>query len=190
MKDLMELEDEKYSELYKNGYPHSSPEYVIRRNGYDKNQYVCDLGCGMAEAAKYFNKYVGVDVSKYAIEQNIINFNNDKNKKFYHSPLNNLGFLKNEHFNLVLVLDVMEHLYPDDIDDALNEISKLNADIFAFHISLVPSVRYDKNGNNLHLSLYNENVWIEKLKKYFKPAVSRSIRLEYHISVEIKPIKR
>lgn len=182
-------EQEKYNYLYRNGYPDGTPDKTILKHNFDNSLYICDLGCGLGVLSEKFDKYVGIDVSNYVIEKNNIKYKNNINKKFYHGSLDNLSFIKNEKFDLIVCFDVMEHIPTLKLDNVLSEISKLNSDRYYFYISVVKSKMLDKDNNNLHLSVFPHDFWIDKLQKHFKNVKVKIMKLQYHIDILMEIIK-
>ena len=52
-----------YNELYRKGYPDGNPMLMVLTFVYEQSLSVCDLGCGGATLATFFDKYTGLDVS-------------------------------------------------------------------------------------------------------------------------------
>jgi SAM-dependent methyltransferase len=162
MKDWEVLEDEKYSHLYDNGYPHGNPIAAIKWAGISQDTSVLDVGCGRGELSKFFTTYTGADVSASVIE---LNKNSNDNGTYIHSSL---GALKTpSKVDLVACLDVLEHIPETQVWRSLKHMATLNADQFLFSISTRESVHLDKDGNNLHLTLWSMEKWITQLEKYF-----------------------
>lgn len=72
-----------------------------------------DIGCGNGYLTKkisnYFERSVGIDISKSAISQAKKNYNGKI--KFYRKKISNI----NKKFNFITIIEVIEHLYsPDD----------------------------------------------------------------------------
>ena len=93
---------------------------------------VLDLGCGRGDLAFYLAKrrisVVGIDYSKAAIE--LANFSLrrmpyevKKLVKFMLMDANKLNFQDN-YFDLVIAIDVFEHLYKEELDLVMQKISK------------------------------------------------------------------
>lgn len=175
-----EIEDKKYSELYADGYPIGDPMGLVKKFNYSSDKAVCDLGCGRASSSNFFKNYVGVDVSTYIINENKKN----RTGEFYRASLHDLSVIYNKEFDLSICADVMEHIPPEEVNGVLSEISKLKSKKFAFSISTRPSVFLDKEGNNLHLTVWSNNKWIEELSSYFK--VIRQIDKPTLLSVELE----
>ena len=154
-------EDDKYSHLYEFlNYPIGSPTRVVNRYEYTADMKVCDLGCGKAMLSTYFESYVGVDVSEYIIERN----KKVKSGVYHHASLHDLSVLKGEKFDVAICTDVMEHIPPDNVRECLAGIRTVDAAKFAFAISCRPSTWLDKDGNNLHLTVWEPAKWESELQ--------------------------
>ncbi|MDD5507917.1 MAG: class I SAM-dependent methyltransferase [Bacteroidales bacterium] len=84
-------------------------------------QTVLELGCGDGNQLLYahYPKYIGLDVSVYAIRKCISLFKNDFTKSFY--LYDSLAFMDNHKLfacDLTLSLDVIFHLIEDEIFDS------------------------------------------------------------------------
>lgn len=175
-------EDLKYSLLYEKGspttkfkpYPIGNPMGLVREFSYSNDLRACDLGCGRASLSNYFKEhYVGVDCSKYIIDLNKSRLKHD----FYHASLCSLACLKDCEFDVSICADVMEHIPEEHVDEVLGEISTVKSNVYAFGISTRKSVFLDNNGGNLHLTVWDHEKWLAKLREYFD--VIRSDHLNY-----------
>jgi len=176
-----EEEDIRYSNLYENGYPPGDPYRLVDKIGCTKDKKVLDLGCGPAILARKFDDYTGVDISSYVIERNRIKY---PDKTFYHRSLHNLGIIKDKHFDVIILADVLEHIPPNKIRSVLFEIQKLDFDKIAMSISTRKSVILDAKGKNLHLTVWSKDKWIEELDNFFK--IIRTIEIGSVLIVELE----
>jgi len=79
---------------------------------------------------------------------------------------------------LVVSLDVFEHIEPDSLDHVLQHIAaKATTAVLAF-ISLQEAGRTLPDGRNAHLIVENESWWAAKLTPYFKPLSVRTLETE------------
>lgn len=87
--------------------------------------FVLDLGCGFGEAVRYFNersiKTIGVDSCPHSIRECV---RQDKNNKYLIGNALNIPFKPNT-FDIVLFLDVIEHLPKGKEIKALKEINRV-----------------------------------------------------------------
>ena len=100
----------------------------------NKTYQILDLGIGAGIFEMYFtNKVksiVGIDHFKSAVEffQGFIKDKNITNVEVFHRPLEELAQLETHHkFDLVVILDVIEHLDPQLLSDTLQHIKGLLA---------------------------------------------------------------
>lgn len=70
-----------------------------------------------------------------------------------------------KYFDLVLCVDVMEHILPDEIDKILHELFFLGNFVY-FHIDTKPALKTFSCGTNFHTSLYEKDWWINKLNEH------------------------
>jgi len=68
-------------------------------------------------------------------------------------------------FELVLCIDVMEHVQEDKIDEVLTDIFSFGDNIF-ITISCYPATQTLLNGKNAHYTIKEPEWWKEKLKPY------------------------
>jgi len=157
-----DVEDEKYSFLYRNGYPVGRPMRSIKMFNIPKNLSCIDLGCGRGTLSSYFDNYTGVDISSYIIEHN------KKNRKgnYIHASLDDLSIIT-DHYDIAICSDVMEHIPENHVESVLKSISKLSVDSYYFTISTRKSVILDRDKNNLHLTVWNSEDWRKIISKYF-----------------------
>jgi cyclopropane fatty-acyl-phospholipid synthase-like methyltransferase len=154
-----------YNHLYKNGYPHGGLGFPIEWSGIDCSKLsVIDLGCGHGILCKRFKEYVGIDFSSVVIKEDTAKY---PNVKFYVMDIIDVNNYISEYFDLVLAIDVLEHLPKDKIEDYLKAISEINGNEYLFSICCRESGFKDMNGNNLHLCVIDKNDWIKLLSKYF-----------------------
>lgn len=94
---------------------------------------VLDIGCGRGEmvlyAAEHGGEAVGIDYSKDAIElaEKMKSKQPDKlqkHMKFHVMDIKKMSF-KNSTFDFVFMTDVIEHLYPEELDIAMKEIKRV-----------------------------------------------------------------
>lgn len=98
----------------------------------DESTKILDVGCGRGDVALYLGKNskeaVGIDYSKEAIKlanSTKRNFPSAVRKKVYFKVMNikKLSFPDN-YFDIVICIDVLEHLYRNEAEYALGEIKR------------------------------------------------------------------
>lgn len=162
-KEWFEVEDEKYSWLYSQGYPKGDPEKLVGFFSIPNESKVIDLGCGLGSLSRIFPNYTGVDVSEFVVEK----CKKDNRGIYHHLSLHTLDPLYEEKYDCAINADVMEHIPPEEVDSVLESISKINAKRFVFAISTRPSGILDKDGGNLHLTIWDKDKWLFKISEYF-----------------------
>jgi uncharacterized Rossmann fold enzyme len=68
---------------------------------------------------------------------------------------------------LVLCLDVMEHVEPECLDDVIKDLHRVASKFLIVAMALEPSRKLLPNGENSHVSLHTLHDWAIKFKKYF-----------------------
>lgn len=69
--------------------------------------------------------------------------------------------------DMVICVDVLEHIEPDKLDNVLDHIASKANKIFYFKICLVASFNSFEDGTNLHLIVEPKEFWLDKLSKYY-----------------------
>jgi len=141
---------------------------------------IIDVGCGEGQAIKYLKKkiskleIVGVDISRQAVE---LARKDNPEVKFLVGDVNKIDKLVgNEKFDLVMCLEVLEHL--DRPEGALEAFGRLNSDKFLFS---VPNEPFFSLGNFLmlknisrfgndsdHKQRWTKGEFAKLVKKHFK----------------------
>lgn len=160
-----QLEGQKYDHLYSHGYPAGGVGWPINwAEKRDANLKVLDIGCGRGILSPIYKDYTGIDVSKVVIQEN---------EKKLKGRFINCGALeasetfKDERFDLVVSLDVLEHFPKESIDKYLESISRIQTNEFLFAICCRESGYKDKDGHGLHLTVMDKDAWLEHLNKFF-----------------------
>lgn len=163
------INDYQSSHLWDERYPIESLGFFIEELDYNT---VLDVGCGIGNGLNYLKSHgkdvKGIDVSEWAV-------NKSKERGFdvQVSSITNIPFPDN-YFDLVTTTDVLEHLYIEDIKKSIKEIIRVSKKYIAVKIATIPergsvdllkSLNYDYI-KNLHLSVYNADIW-EKMFKIF-----------------------
>jgi 2-polyprenyl-3-methyl-5-hydroxy-6-metoxy-1,4-benzoquinol methylase len=98
-----------------------------------ENVKILDIGCGRGDISHFFAKNgyttVGVDYAPEAIRiakgiKKKASQSVKKKLSFYLMDVKDLAF-KDNTFDIVICIDVLEHLYPEEVEIALNEISRV-----------------------------------------------------------------
>jgi len=140
-------------------------------------QSVIDFGCGDGNQLAYYNipKYIGLDVSKAAIEHCKHKFKRDNSRQFYlydNKFSNKNNSLKNA--KLTLSIDVLYHLVEDDI------LIKYINDLFFYSNQYV--IIYSTNFNRAYASPHQYD-------RKFTPIIEKNIKDFNLIETIINPYK-
>lgn len=74
--------------------------------------------------------------------------------------------------DLVICIDVLEHIEPDYIDDVLNEIDRLSTKAVFLNICTRLAGKTLPDGRNAHLLVQPQEWWREKLKRFNKLVIT------------------
>ena len=69
--------------------------------------------------------------------------------------------------DLVVCIDVMEHIEPESLEDVLKDINALMNKVGYFTIHTQPAMKHLADGRNAHLIQQPYTWWSEKLSKHF-----------------------
>jgi len=86
----------------------------------------CNNGSSACILSKYCEELIGVDINENAIEKakSLIDRQGIKNTKFVNSNILKMPF-KDNYFDGVYAFQILEHIYPEDMDIALKEIKRV-----------------------------------------------------------------
>ena len=109
-----------------------------------------DYGAGHGSLARWFYKHnIPVDLREYEPGR----------PEAAHQP---------EPAQLVVCLDVMEHVEPEYVDTVLDHIHSLAQCMVYFNIALQPAGRLLPDGRNAHLTIESADWWKRKLRKRWR----------------------
>lgn len=69
--------------------------------------------------------------------------------------------------NMVICIDVLEHIEPDYVDNVLDDLKRLTLNICVLGISLIPSHILLPDGRNAHLNIHDTEWWVNKINGRF-----------------------
>ena len=175
------MEDYKklYNTLYKKGYHKSGfagktlMSFLQKKYTLSPKDQVLDIGCSNGSGVKIINDLAGSNICYgFDAADDAIDYCNRKNPnnkdKYKVASLPNIPF-DDDAFNVIFCSDVLEHLFPEDVDESFNEINRVtqkNSHIF-LDIALVPeSNRYNDvlcqyQLENLHATLFSSEKWFD-----------------------------
>lgn len=120
-------------------------------------QTVNDYGCGKARAWKEYNlkqKWNLTDVGFY-----------DPGVEEFSTPITTPR-------DLVVCIDVLEHIEPDYIDDVLDDIDRLSTKAVFLNICTRLASKTLPDGRNAHLIVQPQDWWKQKLKRFNKLVIT------------------
>jgi len=168
IKDIEKSEQDKYRRMYNvDSYKVNSPAlrqiHILKGIAeHIKAKRILDTGCGTGRALKEFidDGYdaIGIDITNNAHINEVDN----------HVLCIPIHRYKSEAYDFIYCVDVMEHIPEPLIDLTLENLSKLCGKIIYFDIALFHDPFGQIIGEELHPSIFNSNVWQEKVSKYFK----------------------
>ena len=159
---MKELYDKIYTDQTKSNYGHRNHggEYIDVLRVFRKDKYPSswlDVGCGHNELIEslrdkkskpYIQDALGVDFSCPGADQ----------------KCDILGMpFPDKRWDFISAFDVLEHLSPETIPDALNEMKRVSKR-FMFTIDFRLSV-YVIDGVNVHLTVWPRELWAEEIQK-------------------------
>jgi len=123
---------------------------------------VLDLGCGLGNYGCVFNKfygvkYTGIDISNFAIKNNLYKLDLKQGDIITYKDAN--------RYDLVLVLDILEHLDEKDLDKTLDNIKNLGND-FIFSLPFIGDSNLYKD--TTHRIFKDKEWWTKKLEQYYQ----------------------
>lgn len=123
---------------------------------------VLDLGCGLGNHGFVFTKFYGVkykgmDISNFAVKTNPYKLNLTRG--------NIKNYQDTETYDVVLCLDILEHLTEEELDETLKNIVKFGK-TFVFSIPFIgdPNLKNDPT----HKIHQTKEWWLLKFKPFFK----------------------
>jgi len=122
------------------------------------------VGCGEGYGLHYFAQkgynVLGID---------IVNVNRFSQYKFVESPIwqaNIPYYLDYGYSDLIIAIDVLEHIPPEKLDNTLKNISN-SCKFFYFSIFCKEDNMGKLINDNLHLSVLKPEEWLAKIREYF-----------------------
>ena len=142
--------------------------YVLSINNLIKH-YKCktllDYGCGKALA--YSDKYMELKIN--APVQKIWGIDS---YTLYDPAYPEYDTLPTGIYDIVVCTDVLEHIPEQDLDWVISRILNYSTKIVFINICTVPALKHFKKGRlkgkNLHISVFNEEWWMEKIGRIWE----------------------
>lgn len=121
---------------------------------------VLDCGCGMGHYLYAFKQF-GVDVNGFEFSQYAVNNRPYKDINIVQGDIK--SFKTDKFYDLVTVLDVLEHVRYEDINNVLENIKEFG-DTFLFSIPFLGNP--DLDNDETHIIKESKEWWIDKLKAH------------------------
>jgi len=86
----------------------------------------------------------------------------------YDPAIEKFKTISNNEYDLVISVDVLEHVGREHIDATLTNIKQLTKGFFFFCIDLIPANKKLANGRNAHVLLAPPDWWTQQIKIHFK----------------------
>lgn len=142
--------DLKHPIMVRQWYEHFKPESVL------------DLGCGRGPYLYFWNWFVndikGIDLSQWAVSNSFIPGLIKQGDVSDYSI-----YEKHSHVDLITAIDVLEHLDDNQLDKALNNISKYGKKfLFSIPFEGDPNLLLD----NTHKQFHTKDWWINKIESF------------------------
>ncbi len=179
MKEYYE-EEAKIKVLYHDSYYLNSVKSMLKRIKYDS---ILDVGCGDGEVLNYLNKYnkkyaVGIDISSERIKHAMENY---PDIFFREGDITNIPF-GNDTFDLVMAIEVVEHLLPENLNNALREMIRVSNKYILLQVPFNEKITPEICPHCLefiyprgHLNSFTET----KLKKLFLSHNLKILKIDY-----------
>lgn len=118
---------------------------------------VLDFGCGKAECWIKYNLKDQLGISKLGL---------------YDPGVDKFSILPNIKYDLVVCIDVLEHVPENLLDTVFDQIFSVTGKVFFCNISTRLAGKTLPNGDNAHATVKPKEWWLEKMKKYNKLIIS------------------
>lgn len=128
-----------------------------------KGSRVLDVGGGTDSFIKrlynadHISGGIVIDIAEHAVDYQI-----SIGVPAVHGVVNDLPFEDNE-FDIVTAFELIEHLEPEDIDQALNELCRVSGSLVMMTIC---PFRCDHLGYDLHRTMHTHEWWVDKLSEF------------------------
>lgn len=84
---------------------------------------------------------------------------------------------------LVICIDVMEHIEPECMEDVIQHIRGLSLTVTWLDIALRPAQKCLPDGRNAHISLHPWEWWTDSLKHHWRALEVRELIENHHIGI-------
>jgi len=91
-----------------------------------------------------------------------------------------------EPHELVVCIDVLEHIEPEYLDAVLDDLQRLTKRIGIFTIHTGPAIKVLSDGRNAHLTQESPDWWLPKIMKRFNLKTMNATSNGFHVIVKVK----
>jgi hypothetical protein len=81
-----------------------------------------------------------------------------------------------EPCDVVLCIDVLEHVEPEYLDSVLDDLARVTLKSGLLHIATRPASKLLPDGRNSHLIIESHDWWLDKIQKYFSVTWHRPLK--------------
>ena len=158
-------------------YPHQEEYYLPERirkareliQRFHLRSVLC-LGCGKGFLVKAFRKYgidaYGVDISEYAIRNSPV----DVREYLFQGDICDLSYFKTGHFEMVIAINVLEHIAVPDLYTAMDEAVRVSRHYVLICVKTGKDPALDESatmlsGDQSHVSLYPSLWWRHEFER-------------------------
>lgn len=186
--DWHQRERIKYNIAYSSGtyWPQGWKRWKAIFKDNDMKQYktVLDVGCGIGQGVAMCRN-AGIEAYGIDIADTLKNYWKQANITDFCqiSSADKIPFEDNQ-FDLVVCLDVLEHIPEDAIDDVLKEMLRVGNKDFVMDVCMVPAMNKMVDGSEPHCLVKPVSWWTEKLAEIgFKNLTVRVTRSQHNMIV-------
>jgi SAM-dependent methyltransferase len=147
---------------------HGKEPHTIKKDNFIKDRFsnitplsIIDAGCGRGFYSRLLkdlgHRVIPLDISEVCLEKYVGDF------EYICSDLVTYFDKPNLKYDCIFCVDVLEHLFPDQVEKVLESFSR-SCDFVFLGIATIPSY-YDKK--DIHYTKKPANEWSEMASKYF-----------------------
>jgi len=126
----------------------------------NKCKTLLDYGSGKGYLYEKDNKYL-----KEKLQIPFHKFLNIKSYRCYDPGVEKFSQLPTDTYDMVIAVDVMEHLPTQDLEWIIDSIMSYANNATFFNIACFEALKTFKNGKNLHISIHEPEWWIDLINK-------------------------
>lgn len=147
---------------------HGTDPFTIKKDNFIKDRFsnitplsIIDVGCGRGFYSRLLkglgHRVIPLDISEICLEKYVGDF------EYICSDLVVYFDKPNLKYDCIFCVDVLEHLFPDQVEKVLESFSR-SCDFAFLGIATIPSY---EDGKDIHYTKKPVNEWSEMASKYF-----------------------